>query len=38
MSWMGWVVIVIMGFNALFFGTLGLISLYDRWKEKRGNE
>ena len=34
MSWIGWVVIVIMGFNVLFFGMLGLISAYDRWKEK----
>lgn len=38
MSWMGWVVIVIIGFNALFFGMLGMISLYDKWKEAQKDE
>jgi len=38
MSWIGWVVIVIMGFNVLFFGALGVITLIDEWKERRQDE
>lgn len=38
MSWMGWVVIAIMGFNVIFFGTIGVIFLVDKWKEVQRNE
>lgn len=35
MSWIGWVVIVILGFNVLFFGVLITYDVYSDWRARR---
>jgi hypothetical protein len=32
MSWIGWVVIGILAFNALFFGVLGVVAVWTTWR------
>jgi hypothetical protein len=38
MSWIGWVVIGIVGANMIFFGTLAICSFIEDWRLKRKNE
>lgn len=38
MSWVGWVVIGIVGANVIFFGVLVICSIIEDWRLKRKNE
>lgn len=35
MSWVGWVVIGILGFNMLFFGVLGVAAVWASWRKNK---
>ena len=34
MSWIGWVVIGILAFNVIFFGTLGVVAIWATWRRQ----
>ena len=38
MSWMGWVVIGIMAFCAVFFGIVIIVSVLEGWRWKRNED
>ena len=35
MSWIGWVVIGILAFNVIFFGTLGVVAVWTTWRRNK---